>query len=114
MLKIKTRLALALTAISVMAFSAPLKAADPEYRLTIHDHRFSPEETIVPTGKRLKLVVENSDATPEEFESHELKREKMIPGNSSATIYVGPLDAGTYTFVGEFHEKTAKGRLVAR
>ena len=114
LLKNTTGLALALTALTVVAYSTPLKAADPEYRLAIQDHRFSPEETIVPAGKRLKLVIKNADASPEEFESHELKREKIIPGNSTATIYFGPLGAGTYPFVGEFHEKTAKGRLVAR
>ena len=56
-LKITTRPALALTAVSAMAYCAPLKAADPEYRLTIQDHRFSPEETIEPAGKRLKLAI---------------------------------------------------------
>ena len=38
----------------------------------------------------------------------------VIPGKSKATIFVGPLKAGEYTFVGEFNEKTAKGVIVAR
>jgi hypothetical protein len=59
-------------------------------------------------------VVENRDSTPEEFESHSLKREKVIPGKSSATILIGPLKAGEYKFVGEFHEATAKGVIVAK
>jgi hypothetical protein len=43
-----------------------------------------------------------------------LKVEKVIPGNSKATIYVGPLKAGEYKFVGEFNDKTAKGVIVAK
>jgi hypothetical protein len=68
----------------------------------------------VPAGKKVKLVVENRDASAEEFESHSLNREKVIPGKSSATLFIGPLKAGEYPFVGEFHEKTAKGVIVAK
>jgi hypothetical protein len=68
----------------------------------------------VPAGKKIKLVVENKDATPEEFESHTLKREKVIAGKSTATILIGPLAAGRYPFVGEYNEKTAQGVLVAQ
>ena len=62
----------------------------------------------------MKLLVENKDATPEEFESSALKIEKVIPGKSRATIFVGPLKPGEYKFVGEFNEKTAKGVIVAK
>ena len=52
----------------------------------------------MPAGQRIKLVVHNQDATPEEFESHSLNREKVIPGGAKATIYIGPLKPGRYTF----------------
>jgi plastocyanin len=85
----------------------------PEVRLSIKEHRFIPAEVKVPANTKVKLIVANEDATPEEFESHALNREKVIPGRSSATIYVGPLKPGRYAFFGEFHEATAKGTLVA-
>lgn len=88
-------------------------AADLEASLTIKNHQFSPAELKVPAGKKIKLVVQNQDSTPEEFESHELNREKVIAGNGKATIYVGPLAAGKYPFFGEFNEKTARGVIVA-
>jgi plastocyanin len=88
-------------------------AADLEHTLTIRDHRFEPTELRVPAGKKIKLVIDNQDATPEEFESHALKREKVVPGKSKASIFIGPLKAGKYPFVGEFNEKTAKGVIVA-
>jgi hypothetical protein len=63
---------------------------------------------------RVRLTIRNEDATPEEFDSTELRREKVIPGGSEATIYVGPLPPGTYEFIGEFHSATARGRIVVR
>ena len=89
-------------------------AADADYTLIIKDHRFQPAELTVPAGKKIKLRVENQDATPEEFESFALNREKVISGNSSATIYIGPLTPGRYPFIGEFHQDTAAGVITAQ
>jgi plastocyanin len=94
--------------------AAPAVAADDEFRIVIQDHKFQPAEVVVPAGRKVRLVVENKDATPEEFESHALNREKVIKGKSTATILIGPLAAGRYPFVGEFNEKTAKGVVVAQ
>ncbi|MEJ6022008.1 cupredoxin domain-containing protein [Ramlibacter sp. PS4R-6] len=88
-------------------------AADPEVLLVIKNHRFEPAEVKVKAGQKIKLVVHNQDSTPEEFESHSLKREKVIPGGQKATILIGPLKPGRYTFFGEFHEKTAQGVVIA-
>lgn len=88
-------------------------AAEPdEYRLVIKDHRFEPSQLKVPAGRKVKLLVDNRDATPEEFESHALNREKIVPGNGRATLFVGPLEPGRYPFFGEFNESTAKGEIV--
>lgn len=103
------RAVLALLATPLLAL-----AADADFVLVIKDHRFQPAELTIPAGKKVKLQVENRDATPEEFESHELNREKVIPGNSSAIIFVGPLAPGRYPFFGEFNEKTAQGAIVAQ
>jgi hypothetical protein len=84
-----------------------------DYVLTIKEHRFTPTELKVPANKRVQITVVNDDATPEEFESHEMKVEKVIPGKSKATVRIGPLKAGRYPFFGEFHEATAKGTVIA-
>ena len=89
-------------------------AEDATFTLTIRSHRFEPAELVVPAGQRIKLILVNADATPEEFESHSLKREKVIPGGATVVLYLNPLAPGTYEFVGEFHEDTAKGRLIAK
>ncbi len=88
-------------------------AADSEYTLTIRDHVFTPAELRVPAGRKIRLVIDNQDASPEEFESHELNREKVIPGKSKLPVFIGPLKPGRYSYVGEFNEKTARGVIVA-
>ena len=89
-------------------------ADEPTFELTIRNHQFEPAELQVPANTKIKLVVKNADATPEEFESNELRREKIIPGGHEAIIYVGPLAPGSYPFFGDFHPQTARGRLVAK
>ena len=81
--------------------------------VTIKDHRFTPAEIHVPAGQPATLNVKNEDATAEEFESHELKIEKVIAGGTSGTVRLRPLDPGKYPFIGEYHEDTAKGVIVA-
>lgn len=88
-------------------------AADAELQLSIRNHQFEPAELRVPAGKRIKLTVINRDPTPEEFESYELHREKVIPGNTSGTVYIGPLEPGRYPFFGDFHPKTTTGVIIA-
>ncbi len=91
----------------------PALAADDEMTLVIKDHRFVPAEFKVAAGKKIKLIVHNQDASAEEFESHELNREKIIAGGAKATIYVGPLKPGRYPFFGEFNPATAQGAVIA-
>jgi hypothetical protein len=88
-------------------------AADKEFKLVIKDHYFVPSEIRIPAGQKVKLIVENQDATPEEFESHELNREKIIAPKSKVSIFIGPLKAGKYPFFGEFNQATARGIVIA-
>ncbi|OBS10519.1 cupredoxin domain-containing protein [Acidihalobacter prosperus] len=105
--------ALALVTLALATGGASAAAPD-SYKLVIEQHRFQPAEITVPANKRITLVIENRDATAEEFESHDLKREKIIPGHTTAKVRVGPLRAGQYRFFGEFHEDTAQGVLIVR
>jgi plastocyanin len=98
----------------LLAIASLAWAEDPTFEITIKDHRFTPSEVSVPSGTKIKLVVKNEDATAEEFESKKLNREKVIAGKSRATIFVGPLKPGEYPFVGEYHEKTAIGKIIAK
>jgi hypothetical protein len=89
-------------------------AATDEITLTIQNHTFEPKEVKVPANAKVKLRVVNKDATPAEFESKPLGREKIIPGKSAALINIGPLKPGRYPFVEEYHETEAgaQGTLI--
>ena len=92
----------------------PASAEDTDVRLVIREHKFVPAEITVPARRKIKLVIENQDATAEEFESDELNREKVVPAKGKVTIFVGPLEPGRYPFFGDFHKETAKGVLIAK
>ncbi len=83
------------------------------YTVVLKDHTFTPNEIKIPANQKVILIVDNQDPTPEEFESSPLRREKVIPGNTKATLSLGPLAAGEYPFVGEFHEDKAIGKIIA-
>jgi len=88
-------------------------AAEPEFAIAIKDHHFVPDVVTAPAGQKLKFVVKNEDATSSEFESTDFHREKLVQPGHEITVFVGPLDAGTYEFFDDFHPET-RGRLVVK
>lgn len=101
-----------LLALLVSASLPALADESKVYEITIKDHVFSPAQIKIPANQQIKLMVENQDATPEEFEGKDFDLEKVIPGSSKAAVMVGPFAPGEYKFVGEYHEDTAKGSLI--
>jgi hypothetical protein len=107
------RTLMTLTAVAVVLSFAPLGAKAADYTLTLKNHRFTPSEIKVPANKRVKLTVVNDDATPEEFDSDALRVEKVLAGKAKGVVRIGPLKPGRYSFVGEYHESSAKGVVIA-
>jgi hypothetical protein len=87
-------------------------AATPVFEIEIRNHLFEPDVITIPANTKVKLIVYNRDSTPEEFESFELNREKVIMGGRKAIIFIGPLAPGEYPFFGEFNPQTALGKIV--
>jgi uncharacterized cupredoxin-like copper-binding protein len=91
-----------------------IAAEDPQtIDVTLKDHRFTPSEIHVQSGKPTVLKIKNEDATADEFESSALKAEKIVPAHGSALVRLRPLGPGRYPFVGEFHSDTAKGVVIS-
>ncbi len=113
-------LRIGLTGAAVLAALATLPAgaarADGPATIdvTIKDHVFTPSEITVPAGQRVVLMVKNEDATAEEFDSTDLRIEKVIAGHDSGAVRLHPLDPGRYSFMGEYHSETAKGVVIAK
>ncbi len=100
-----------LPAAGVAADYAPETA---DYKLVIEKHRWQPAEITIPADRKVRLLIENRDDTPEEFDSHDLNREKVMMGNTKATVFIGPLKPGRYNFQGEFHPDTAQGVVIVK
>jgi plastocyanin len=103
------------TAIAVLSLTLAASQAfadEKEFLVQIKNHQFEPAEITVPAGEKFKLIVENLDKTLEEFESVDLKKEKLVGGGKKITIVISPLKSGEYRFFGDFHQKTAQGKIV--
>lgn len=104
-------LTLAVTLATTLAY-----AADPPAELTLilDQHRFSPSEIQAPANTPFVLVITNKDTEDEEFEIAVLRIDKVIPAGKTVSVKIPALKPGTYEFIGEFHDKTAKGRILAK
>jgi hypothetical protein len=100
-------------ALALLLAVAPALTRADDLTLTIKDHIFTPAEIKVPANQRVQLTVVNDDTTAEEFDSSDLKVEKVVPGKSKGIVRIGPLKPGRYNFIGEYHESTAKGVVIA-
>ncbi len=102
-----------LVATAALLHSAPVHAQNPTFSIAIHDNAFDPPELTVPAGQKIELRVTNERAAASEFESAELRREKVVTPGQQITVYVGPLRPGTYEFFDDFNPQT-RGHLIAR
>ena len=91
----------------------PVFAAEPAIIITLKDHQFVPSEVPVSAGVKVQLLIKNEQQEPAEFESQSLHREKIVTAGGQITIYVGPLDPGSYEFFDDFHSST-RGHLIAK
>jgi len=103
-----------MVAIVLLLVAAISTAAEHEVTLVIRDHLFFPATLEIPAGMKVRVMIDNQDPTPEEFDSKPLNREKVIPGKSKTVIFIGPLAPGQYEFTGEFYPKTAQGKVVVK
>ncbi len=101
--------ALLLAALAV----APARADDPTFAITLKNQQFVPSEIDIPAGVKVKLLVRNANPTASEFESHQLHREKIVTAGQEITVFVGPLDPGSYEFFDDFHPQT-RGHLIVK
>ncbi len=99
-------------AFSVILAAGQAVAADA-VRLSIKNHHFQPDRITVPAGTRFPIEVTNHDATPEEFESGDLRVEKIVVPGATIRVFAGPLKPGTYTFFGDYHPSVARGTITA-
>lgn len=97
----------------LVTVAVPALADDPTVTISLKDHQFVPSEVPVPAGVKVKLLLKNDQTVTAEFESTSLHREKIVEPGATITVYVGPLDPGSYEFFDDFHSQ-ARGHLIAK
>ena len=111
----KTHIPAIAAALLLVSAGAALAAEPPAtVRLTLKDHRFTPDLVTVPAGQRIQIELVNEDPASEEFDSEDLHVEKDVTPHGRVTFEVGPLAPGRYGFVGELHADTASGTIQAQ
>jgi plastocyanin len=100
-------------ALLALAVAAPALADDPSFSIVLRNNQFVPSEVQIPAGVKVKLVVRNENPTTSEFESTQFHREKIVQPGQEITVFVGPLDPGSYEFFDDFHQET-RGHLVVK
>ena len=104
---------LALTAALALAGSAAATPDAPGVTLTLKGHRYTPSTFTVPAGQKVRVTLVNQDAAVEEFDSHDLRIEQVVTPFGKTSFWIGPLQPGDYSFMGEFHAATAQGKVTA-
>ena len=99
---------------SLVLFAAKILANENPYVLVIKDHKFEPAQLNIPVNTKVKICIENQDSTPEEFESFQLNREKLVTSKGKIYVFIGPLKPGAYKFFGDFHKDTAQGEFIVK
>lgn len=102
-----------IAAFSFLILSNPALALET-YTTKIINHKFEPATIEVPANQKFRLIVKNEDKTLEEFESHDLRKEKLVGGQKSIKLNIKALKPGKYNFFGEFHPKTAQGTIIVK
>jgi plastocyanin len=102
-----------IAALLTLSLPAVALADDPTFSILMKNNQFVPSEVQIPAGVKVKLVVHNENQTASEFESNQFHREKVVASGQQITVYVGPLDPGSYEFFDDFHPQT-RGHLIVK
>ncbi|AEA61498.1 cupredoxin domain-containing protein [Burkholderia gladioli] len=99
-------------ATAVLAGAA--QAADlPTFQLEMADGVLKPSRIEVPAGQRIKIEVRNTGRGAVEFESVQLRKEKVLAPGAESFVVIAPLSPGEYKFFDDFHQQ-AQGVIVAK
>ena len=84
------------------------------FKLVARDGVFEPAKLEVPAGKRFKIEISNEGKGPMEFESRDLKQEKVLAAGAKSSVVINGLKPGTYVFFDEYHPEAPKGQIVVK
>lgn len=112
--------ALWIAAFAALAISAaaPLsvRAADdmPTFKVEMKDGVISPLRLEVPANKPFKIEIHNTGTSPVEFESIELRKEKVVAPGVVSSVVIKRVSPGEYKFFDDFHPNAPQVVVVAK
>lgn len=83
------------------------------YLIEMKDGDLMPAELVVPEKTKFRLVVRNIGNKPAEFESNQLRQEKVLFMGAETTLVIIPLDAGSYDYFDDFAPAT-HGKIIVK
>ena len=100
---------------ALLLAALPARAADdPTFRIEFNDGVITPARLEVPANTRFRLELKNVGKTPAEFESKELRKEKVLAAELESVLVFRTLDPGEYAFFDDFHPDAPPAILVAK
>ncbi len=108
-LALSASFAVSLAGVATIAHAEDL----PTFKLEMNDGKLNPARIEVPAGKRIKIEVRNTGKGAAEFESVQLRKEKVLAPGADSFVVIAPLDPGEYKFFDDFHQQ-AQGVIVAK
>lgn len=101
-----------------LLLAAPIGAAKaeepPVFRIEFNDGVMSPKSLDVPANVKFEIELANKGQSPAEFESKQLRKEKVIAPGETVTMVIRGLDPGDYDFFDDFHPDAQPARLTAK
>ena len=103
-----------MTAVMILPQRNPLVLAKEVATLDyLSDGRIEPLRLEVPADRRFKIVLRNDGQSPIEFESLELRKEKVVGPGVTTFLVIRRLDAGEYAFFDDFHPLMPQAKIIA-
>ena len=100
--------------VALAGVTAPALADEPTFKIDIKDGVITPLAIEVPANTRIRLEITNSGSSPAEFESVQLKKEKVIAGGNTSVMVIRTLDPGSYDFFDDFHIDMPHAKIIAK
>lgn len=105
----------AISTMAILTAAVPaLAASDATPELRYQNGRFEPATLQVTANSPFKVMVTNGDKAPIEFESFELHRERVVRPGQTITVYMPPLEPGSYKFFDDFNHAAPEGVIISK
>lgn len=103
-------------AFAILAITGvPAMAEDlPTFKVEMKDGVMTPLRIEVPADKPFKIEIHNTGTTPAEFESLELRKEKVVAPGAVSFVVIKRVSAGEYKFFDDFHPNAPQVTVVAK